>query len=304
MKGRQRKRFLISGASGLVGRALQKALAADGHEVITLQRGKAEVGTATWNPSQAQLDLRSVGHIDGVIHLAGENISSGRWSTSKKTTILRSRVDGTRLLAEHFASCEDKPEVMISASAIGIYGNRGDERVEEGSTLGQGFLADVCQRWEAATEAAEQAGIRVVHARIGVILDCDGGALSKLLPPFRFGLGGKLGDGKQWMSWISLADVVAAVQALLLCSEIHGPVNLVAPHAVTNAQLTRCLATTLRRPAFLPLPAALVRLLFGEMGQELLLGGAHVQPTALLQAGHDFQHPKLEGLLSELLRRA
>ncbi|MCP4771922.1 MAG: TIGR01777 family protein [Planctomycetes bacterium] len=301
MNQQQAKRILISGASGLVGGALQVVLREQGHEVFALKRSAAQEGVATWDPSRGEIDLSAIGQVDAVIHLAGDNISAGRWTASKKASIVDSRVQGTRLLAQHFAACKNKPQVMISASAIGIYGDRGPELIDEQSTLGEGFLANVCQQWEASTAIAEQAGIRVVHARIGVILDRNGGALSKLLPPFRFGAGGRLGSGQQWMSWISLADVVASIQFLLDTAQLKGAINLVAPHAVTNQQLTRSLASALHRPAFMPLPAAIVRLLFGEMGQELLLAGVHVQPTALQKAGYSFRHPRLEGLLAEQL---
>jgi uncharacterized protein (TIGR01777 family) len=298
------KRILISGASGLVGGALQVALRAAGHEVIVLKRGKPMPDTATWDPDRGQLDLSAAGEIDAVIHLAGDNISSGRWTEKKKTRILASRVQGTSLLAQHFASSTYKPEVFLSASAIGIYGHRDDEVVAESSSLGEGFLADVCQQWEGATASAEQAGIRVVHARIGVILDASGGALSKLLPPFRCGLGGKLGNGKQWMSWISLADVVASMQFLLQQTDIQAAVNLVAPNASTNERLTKTLARVLGRPSFLPLPAFVVRLIFGQMGQELLLSGVRVQPQVLLENGFEFRHPQLEALLSQQVASA
>lgn len=295
------KRILISGASGLVGRALQAALRTQGDQVIVLQRGVPVAGVATWDPSRGQLDLTAAGQIDAVIHLAGDNISAGRWTAKKKALILDSRVQGTNLLAQHFASCDNKPEVFLAASAIGIYGNCGDEMVEETSPVGEGFLAEVCQQWEGATAAAQQAGIRVVHARLGVILDTDGGALSKLLPPFRMGLGGRLGNGQQWMSWIGLADVVASLQFLLQQTDIHGAVNLVAPQAITNTQLTKTLAGVLHRPSFLPLPAFVIRLLMGEMGQELLLSGARVQPKVLLANGYEFRHPQLEELLNQQL---
>lgn len=297
------KRVLISGASGMVGRALQAALRDQGHEVIVLIRGAVRSGVATWDPSRGQLDLSAAGRVDAVIHLAGDNISSGRWTNKKKAAIVDSRVLGTELLAQHFASCTFKPEAFISASAIGIYGDRGDELIDENSPLGKGFLADVCQQWEGATAAVEQAGIRVVHARIGVILDTDGGALSKLLPPFRFGIGGKLGSGRQWMSWIGLADVVASLQFLLQESSIDGAVNLVAPAAVSNRQLAKTLARALHRPSFLPLPSFAVRWLFGEMGQELLLSGARVEPSVLLAQGYDFRHAQLEPLLVQQLVR-
>jgi len=293
-------RILISGASGLVGRALQKSLREAKHEVIVLQRGEARPGVATWDPARGTIDLSAAGRIDAVFHLAGDNISARRWSAKKKATILNSRVDGTNLLARSLASLASPPQLFVSASAVGIYGDRGNEGLHEGSTLGDGFLADVCQQWEQAAQPAIDGGVRVVYARFGVILDLAGGALHKMLGPFRLGLGGVLGSGQQWMSWISLADVVAIFHFLLAHQQLAGALNLVAPEAVSNCQFTKAFGRALKRPTILPMPAFLVSLLFGEMGRELLLSSAKVEPQELLRCGFHFRHESLQQLLAEL----
>ncbi|MEZ4265294.1 MAG: TIGR01777 family oxidoreductase [Myxococcota bacterium] len=296
-------RVAISGASGMVGQALAGFLRAGGHTVVPLVRGGGE-GIA-WDPRAEKLDPASLIGVDAVVHLAGEPIS-GRWSDEKKRRIVESRELGTRLVASAMAKAlpGGGPRVLVSASAIGFYGDRGDAPVDEDSAAGDGFLAEVCQAWEDATEAAQRAGIRTVCVRIGVVLDPAGGALAQMLTPFKAGVGGPVGGGDQVMSWIGLGDLVAILHRAIWDDGLSGPVNAVTPHAVTNRQFAKTLGRVLRRPAFLPLPAAVVRGLFGEMGQSLLLDGARVLPRRLEQRGHRFAHPELEGALRDALGRA
>jgi uncharacterized protein (TIGR01777 family) len=278
---------LISGSSGLIGAALVRDLERDGHEVGRLQRTHE-------NP----IDLAGV---TAVVHLAGESIAAGRWTTSRKRRIEESRVQGTRQLAEQLARSEVKPAVFICGSAIGFYGNRGDETLAEDSSAGTGFLAEVCSKWEAAVEPAKDAGIRTVCIRTGIVLSKDGGALSKMLPPFKMGAGGVMGNGRQYMSWISLTDQVNAIRFLLENNTIHGAVNLTAPNPETNRDFTKALGGVIRRPTLLPMPSLAVRMLFGEMGEELLLASTRVLPKKLADAGYEFKHPHLESALEDIL---
>jgi uncharacterized protein (TIGR01777 family) len=295
-------RVVVSGATGLVGSALVAALERSGASVFRLVRrrpvSEAEV---SWNPAQGTLDPRSLSGADAVVHLAGENVAGGRWTPARKDAIRRSRVDGTRLLAEALAGLDRKPRVLVSASAIGIYGSRADEPLTETSAPGTGFLADVCREWEAATTPAREAGVRVVTPRLGLVLARQGGALPKMLTPFRLGLGGVVGGGHQWVSWIGLADLVAVLTHLLTRNDIAGPVNAVAPAPVTNGELTKTLGRVLRRPTLCPLPAFAVRLLFGEMGEAALLGSARVLPARLQASGFRFATPELDGALRAAL---
>lgn len=268
-------RVLISGASGMVGAALRVALERQGHMVIPLVRSEPTGDTASWNPAQGTLDLTSAGKIDAVIHLAGDNISAGRWSAAKKRRILESRVLGTKLLADYFATRDQKPSVFTSASAIGFYGHRAQETVDESSRMGSGFLADVCHQWETATQSLTAASIRVVQTRLGVVLSAHGGALQKMLLPFKLGFGGAIGSGEQVMSWISLEDVVRS--------------------------FTKILGRVLHRPPVVPMPAFLVHLLFGEMGQELLLASTRVPPRCLLDHGFEFHDSDVGATLQRLL---
>ncbi|HET7113332.1 MAG TPA: TIGR01777 family oxidoreductase, partial [Pyrinomonadaceae bacterium] len=238
-----------------------------------------------------------------VVHLAGENIAEGRWTSEKKRAIRESRVKGTALLSETLATLHKPPSVFLSASAIGYYGNRGDESLTESSPPGNDFLAGVCQEWEKATTPAAEKEIRTVRARFGIILAEDGGALAKMLTPFRMGIGGRIGDGKQWMSWISLDDVVGAIQFMLHDRFVNGPVNFVAPHPVTNAEFTKTLGRVLSRPTFFPVPAFGVRLAFGEMADALLLSSQRVVPEVLQSGGFGFNWPRLELTLKHLLHR-
>jgi uncharacterized protein len=293
-------RILVSGASGPIGVALLPSLKARGFTVTRLVRGPATgADQLTWNPAQ-RLSPDAVSGFDAVIHLAGESIV-GRWTEAKKQRILDSRTKGTRHLAEAVAKAEQRPGVFISASAVGYYGNRGDEILREDSPSGEGFAAEICRQWEAAAQPAAEAGIRTVQMRLGVVMSADGGALQKMLLPFRLGLGGRLGDGRQWWSWVSVDDVVGAIQHVLDDDSLNGPVNTAAPSQVTNAEFTRTLAGVLNRPAILPMPAFAVRLIFGQMGDELFLASQRVEPAKLSASGYQFQHPELRKALEEIL---
>ena len=297
-------RILVSGASGLVGASLVPLLRRQGHEVLLLVRSPsaAAPGAVFWDPSAAKLDLRSVEGCDAAIHLAGENIAGGRWTAERKRQILESRRKGTRLLAEGLGRLARPPKVLISASAIGYYGNRGAETLRENSRPGSDFLSEVCVAWEEATRPAWEGGIRVVNPRIGVVLSTAGGALARMLPPFRLGLGGKIGSGNQYMSWISMDDLVGVICYCMETEALVGPVNAVSPHPVTNREFSRALADALSRPSVFPLPGFLARWLLGEMADALLLASARVEPARLLAAGYGFQHPELEVALRHVLR--
>jgi len=271
--------------------------------VSRLVRSQPKPGdmAAQWDPARGSIDAGGLEGIDGVVHLAGEPIGE-RWSAEKKARIRDSRVKGTRLLCETLAQRPTPPKVLVCASAIGYYGDRGAEVLTEESASGASFLADVCRAWEGATEPALQKGIRVVNLRFGVVLSAAGGALAKMLPPFRLGVGGILGSGKQYMSWMTLDDAVGAIRHALLTEPLHGPANAVAPHPVTNEEFTKTLGKVLGRPTRIPLPAFAARLMFGEMADELLLASARVQPAKLLATGYAFRYPELEAGLRHLLR--
>jgi uncharacterized protein (TIGR01777 family) len=294
----------VTGSSGLIGSALFAFLATEGHQVTRLVRrppgGEREI---QWEPEAGVRELSGLEGVDAVVHLAGENIASGRWTPQRKAEIRRSRVEGTRRLCESFTRLGRPPKVLASASAIGYYGDRGDEVLREESQPGSDFLAQVCRDWEAATEPASRAGVRVVQSRIGIILSPAGGALKKMLLPFSLGLGGKIGTGRQFMSWISLDDAVGATYHALTTDSLVGAVNVVAPAPVTNSEFTRTLARVLRRPALVPMPAFAARLAFGEMADALLLASARVVPSRLQGSGYRFRHPELEGALRHLLGR-
>lgn len=303
-RGGQPMKILVSGASGLIGGALVPYLTTGGHEVLRLARGgRRRAGVVTWDPSAGTLDPAALDGVEAVVHLAGENIAGGRWTAARKAQIRDSRVVGTRLLCEALADMARPPKVLVAASAIGFYGHRGNDVVDEDSAPGGGFLADVCREWEAATAPAAAAGIRVVNLRFGIVLSAAGGALATMLTPFRLGLGGPVGGGEQYMSWIAIEDVADAVLFALTTPALAGPVNAVAPTPVTNAELTATLARVLARPAVVPLPAVAVRLLFGEMGEELLLASTRVAPHRLTEAGFHFRFPELEPALRHLLGR-
>ncbi len=292
-------RVLVSGSSGPIGAALLPQLRAKGYEIVRLLRRPASDSDIQWNPLQP-INPASVTGFDAVIHLAGEPIV-GRWTDGKKRKIHDSRALGTRNLANALANTTAKPRAFISASAIGFYGNRGDEILRETSSSGHDFLAAVCRDWEANTQAAAQAGIRTVQTRFGLILSRDGGALPKMLPPFRMGVGGNIGNGGQWWSWIHIADVAAGILHVMNNDAVQGPVNFVAPRPVTNSEFTKILAAVLHRPAFLPVPALAARLAFGQMADELLLASQRVEPASLSASGYNFAYPDLRQALEKLL---
>jgi uncharacterized protein len=295
-------RILISGASGPIGAALVPSFRSKGCQVVRLVRGPAKGDDEiSWNTSQP-LAPESVSGLDAVIHLAGESIV-GRWTGAKKKLILDSRVQGTRNLAEALAKTSQKPKVLITSSAIGYYGNRGDEVLNEQSASGNDFLSEVCRQWEAASQPAAQAGIRTAQVRTGVVLSPDGGALQKMLPPFRFGVGGNMGNGRQWWSWIHIQDWVGAVHHILRNEVLLGPVNLVAPKPVKNAEFTKTLASVLKRPSIFPMPASAARLMFGQMADELLLASQRVEPGKLIASGYPFQYPDLRNALEAILKK-
>jgi uncharacterized protein len=298
-------KVLISGSHGLVGKALVDSLVEDGHEVVRLVRRAHTPGVleVEWHPNQGRIDAQHLEGLDAVIHLAGESIASGRWTDEKKRAIRESRTKGTRLLSETLAQLSQPPSVFISASAIGYYGNRGDEELTEKSSPGDDFLASVCVEWEEAARPAAEKGIRTILARFGIILDREGGALAKMMTPFRMGIGGRVGDGRQWMSWIALDDVINALKFLLLDSAVRGPVNIVAPNPVTNAEFTKTLGRVLSRPTFFPIPAFGARLAFGEMADALLLSSQRVEPAVLEARGFAPYWPRLEPALQHLLQK-
>ncbi len=299
-------KILVSGASGLIGSALLPHLSARGHDITRLVRAAAHARPpgVVWDPSAGVLDATSLEGFGAVVHLAGENIASGRWTAERRRRILESRRRGTRLLAETLSRLARPPGVLISASAIGFYGDRGPEIMREDSLPGQGFLPEVCTAWEAAAGPASQAGIRVVTPRIGVVLTAAGGALARMLLPFRLGAGGRIASGKQYMSWISMVDLSRIICHLIEDNSMSGALNAVAPNPVTNAEFTKTLGRVLSRPTVLPLPAFAVRLLLGEMANELLLSSTRVEPAKLLATGFQFEHPELELALRHILQSA
>jgi uncharacterized protein (TIGR01777 family) len=296
-------RIAITGSSGFIGTALRASLEADGHEVLRVVRSEAGPGTTRWDVDRGQIDAAAFEGLDGVVHLAGEGIGEKRWTDDQKRRILESRTKGTGLLCEALASLTDKPPVLVSGSAVGYYGDRGDEQLTEASGPGSGFLADVVVAWEAATAPAAAAGIRVATARTGIVLGRDGGALPRLVRLARLGVLGKLGSGRQWMSWISLADEVGAIR-FLLERPVSGPVDLTAPGPVTNAVFTKALGRVVHRPTVLPIPSFGPKLLLGaELADALLFEGQRVLPEVLLDAGYEFRHHELESALHDILDR-
>jgi uncharacterized protein len=303
-------RILVSGVSGPIGAALLPSLRAAGYSVVRLVRGAATRGAQRsahndgqipWDPARP-ISPDAVSGFDAVIHLAGESII-GRWTTEKKQEIRVSRVAGTGNLARALANAKVKPRLFVSSSAIGYYGDRGDEILKEESAAGTGFLPDVCREWEMATEAAAKAGIRTVQIRTGVVLSAAGGALARMLTPFKLGLGGTIGSGLQWMSWIDVQDMVGAIQHIVKTDRLLGPINLVAPTPVRNAEFTKTLAGVLSRPAIFPMPAFIVKLIFGEMGETVLLGSQQVEPAQLVASGYSFQFRELRNSLKATLGR-
>lgn len=305
-------RVLVSGAHGMIGAALLTRLADEGHVGLTLDRPTSERrgvpgsrGSVPWDPVGGSLDRRALaehGPFDAVVNLAGAGIGDRRWSEARRRELVGSRVAATRLLAGELAAADQPPGVLVSASAVGIYGDRGDEELTEESPPGRGFLADLCRRWEEATTAAAEAGVRVVTLRSGIVLAPEGGALARQLPLFRLGLGGRLGDGRQWVSWITLADEVGAIVRAMSDPALRGPVNATAPNPVTNAELTRALARAVHRPALLAVPRVALALVLGaELVDEMLLASQRVRPARLTAVGHRFEHPDLDAALAAIL---
>lgn len=299
-------KVLISGSTGLIGSALIPVLTDAGHEVVRLVRStpKSAGVEIHWDPESARIDTAGLEGLDAVVHLAGENIGAGRWTRDRKARIFDSRVKGTRLLCDSLANLAHPPKVLVSASAIGYYGDRDAEILNEESTSGFGFLAEVCVEWELATEPVAETEIRVVNLRTGIVLSLAGGPLEKMLLPFKMGVGGILGNGRQYMSWIALADAVGAIHHALITDSLHGPVNNTAPRPVTNREFTKTLGRVLRRPTLFPIPGFGLRLMFGdEMANELFLASSRVESSRLVETGYAFQYPELEGALRHLLGR-
>jgi uncharacterized protein (TIGR01777 family) len=290
-------KVLVTGSSGMIGSAIVSFLANLGHQPVPLLR------PTHWNPDEGTIDVLALEGVDAVVHLAGQNIAGGRWTARRKAQIRDSRVLGTRLLSDALARLERRPAVLVSASATGYYGDRGNELLREDSPAGKGFLPEVCRHWEAATDAATRAGIRVVHLRLGIVLSREGGALAKMLLPFRSGFGGRIGSGQQYWSWISLDDVCGAILHVIQASGLHGPVNAVSPTAVTNTEFTKTLGRVLSRPTVLPMPVFAARLVLGEMADELLLASARVEPVKLISSRYGFQHRDLETALRSVLQK-
>lgn len=294
----------ITGSSGLIGSALTRSLRGDGHSVRRLLRRRAPSSDeASWSPEEGRIDAGAFDGVDAVVNLAGENIAQ-RWTESAKHAIRESRVSGTSLVAHSMASAATKPRVLVSGSAVGYYGLRADETLDEASGAGEDFLASVCREWEAATGPAEDAGVRVALSRTGIVLDPHGGALAKMLTPFRLGVGGRLGDGRHWMSWIALADHVRALRFLIDHDDARGPFNLTAPHPVDNVEFTKELAAALHRPAVFPVPRLALEIAFGQMAEGAALASQRVLPRRLLDAGFEFALPRLDLALQAILRPA
>ena len=296
-------KIVISGASGLIGTQLVAKLSSSGHEVVRLVRRSPKSGEIQWNPKLGRLDAAALEGADAVVHLSGAGIGDKRWTNGYRKEILDSRTATTALLAKTIASLSRKPSVFLSGSAIGIYGARNDEQLTEVSTHGTGFLAEVCEQWEGAAQPAVDAGVRTVYLRTGIVLSPKGGALKKLLPLFKLGVGGKFGNGKQWQSWISIDDEIGAIE-YLLTANVNGAVNLTAPNPVTNAEFTKVLASVLKRPAIVPVPTFAPKILLGgELADALLFTGQRVIPAALNASGYTFKHTTLESALRSLLSK-
>ena len=291
---------LISGATGMIGSALTRELERDGHRVTRLTRSPRGENDIRWDPDAGTIE-GSLEGTDAVVHLAGESIAEGRWTSSKKERIMESRKRGTRLLAESIAARPKPPRVLVSASAVGYYGDRGDELLREDSRPGSDFLAEVCKAWEAAADPARKAGIRVIHPRFGIVLSPQGGALGTTLPIFKLGGGGRIGSGRQWWSWVALDDVVGSIVYALEDDSLEGPVNVGSPNPLTNAEYTKVLGKVLNRPTFFAVPAPAIRIAIGGMAEALLLASQRMEPAKLKEGGYHFRYPELEAALRHLL---
>jgi uncharacterized protein (TIGR01777 family) len=294
---------LVTGATGFIGSHLVPFLAGRGHAVQRVTRRPSHPGDVAWNPAHGEIDAGSLQPPEAVVHLAGENIADDRWTDAKKQRIRDSRVKGTQLLSETLAGLRQRPRVLVSASAVGYYGHRGEEVLTEESGSGKGFLAEVCRQWEAATQPALQAGIRTVHLRNGLVLGADGGVLRTILLPFRLGLGGPVGSGRQYWSWISLTDMLHVIVHCVGTETLSGPVNAVAPNPVTNKEFATTLGHVLNRPTLIPVPEFAARLALGEMANELLFASARVVPARLHTSGYGFTHAALDAALRDLLQK-
>jgi len=294
-------RILLTGSSGMIGQALLGRFRKQGYSVTRLVRFKSQRGADAiyWNPNTEEIHLDEWENFDAVVHLAGDNIASSRWSEKKKESIFLSRCRDTWLLSHALARLQRVPKVLFSASATGFYGSRGDEMLTEESRKGTGFLADVCAKWEESTKAASDRGIRVIHGRFGAVLSPKGGILKKMAPVFRLGLGGKLGSGQEWMSWISLEDLMRAIEFLLKRTDLSGVFNFASPNPVRNTAFTKALAACLHRPACFPVPAFILKLIFGEMAKELFLASTRAVPKRLTESGFEFSHPFIEAALKD-----
>ncbi len=295
---------VVTGTSGLIGSSLVSFLSKKDITVCKILRENPTDDKISWKPEGGDWDSAFTDGIDGIVHLAGENIASGKWTEEKKEKIRNSRIEGTKRLCDHILKLPVPPSVFVCASAIGFYGDRGTEILNEGSSRGSGFLPDVCIGWEEAAQTVTVSGIRVVNVRFGVVLSKAGGALAKMLTPFKMGLGGKIGSGKQYMSWVAIADVTGAIYHTLTTDSLKGPVNVTAPNPVTNKEFTKTLGRVLKRPTVMPMPAFGARLAFGEMANDLLLASTRVAPKKLLDTGYDFQYPELESALRHVLKDA
>ncbi len=294
--------ILITGASGLIGSALVEHFVNEGHSIFSLQRNKNPDADVFWNFDRLNGQGASL-TFDAVIHLAGENIASGRWTRRKKKLILQSRVDGTRELVEYCSKLEQRPEVFISASAIGYYGDQGETVLDETSRTGDNFVAEVCRQWEKAANSGGSAGMRVVNIRIGMVLSGNGGTLATMLPPFKLGIAGIVGSGKQYVSWIDIRDIVSIIHFLIDEKTMSGPVNLVSPHPATNHKFTKTLGAVVKKPTVMKMPAFVARTVFGQMGSELVLSSTRVLPKRLLENGYQFKAPDLEESLKHCLQK-
>lgn len=296
-------KVLISGATGMIGSALTRELESKGHQTTRLTRSPGSDDDVGWDPSAGEIDASRLEGVDAVVHLAGESIAEGRWTAERKRRILESRRQGTGLLARTIANLSEPPGVMVGASAVGYYGDRGNELLREDSGPGNNFLGEVCRVWEKAADPAREAGIRVVHTRFGIVLTPKGGALGTTLPIFKLGGGGRIGSGRQYWSWVALDDVVGSIIHALENDSVEGPINVGSPNPLTNAEYTKVLGKVLNRPTVFPLPAPAARLMLGEIADELLLASARMEPAKLEETGYEFRYPELEDALRHLLNK-